>query len=399
LVRVARERPKALKWYYPHTATRSQRQAIEELIERRSPSPAFLWPQEVVSIDGRPGFGYLMPLRDERYAGLADLLNGKVDVPYSIVCTLAMLLADAFLSLHAEGLCYRDISFGNVFFDPHTGAPLVCDNDNVGVDGASPSGVLGTPRFMAPEIVRDEAAPSTTTDLFSLSVLLFYLLMVGHPLLGARELRFSALDDGVETDRILHGRQPIFIFDPVDVSNRPVADYHGPVSENWQLHPQFIKDLFTKAFGRGLIDPANGRVRESVWRAAAARLRDSIVVCSACLSENYFEPGVARARCWCCDQPIADPVRLVFPATTLVLNADTAVYRHHLVRNYDFTEAIARVTRRPEHSSWGLRNIGTETWRAHLPTGVDVDVAPQRSLSLVAGTIVDFGGAKATITA
>jgi serine/threonine protein kinase len=45
--------------------------------------------------------------------------------------------------------------------------------------------VLGTPRFMAPEVVRREAAPSDQTDRYSLAVLLFYLLMGGHPLDGA----------------------------------------------------------------------------------------------------------------------------------------------------------------------------------------------------------------------
>ena len=42
---------------------------------------------------------------------------------------------------------------------------------------------------MAPEIVRGEALPSTATDLYSLSVLLFYLLMVSHPLEGLRMAR------------------------------------------------------------------------------------------------------------------------------------------------------------------------------------------------------------------
>jgi serine/threonine protein kinase len=50
---------------------------------------------------------------------------------------------------------------------------LIADNDNVSVDGAGVLGVLGTPRFMAPEIVRGETVPSTQTDLFSLSVLIF----------------------------------------------------------------------------------------------------------------------------------------------------------------------------------------------------------------------------------
>ena len=40
---------------------------------------------------------------------------------------------------------------------------------------------------MAPEIVRGQAKASTETDLFSLAVLLFYMLFMHHPLEGARE--------------------------------------------------------------------------------------------------------------------------------------------------------------------------------------------------------------------
>ncbi len=46
--------------------------------------------------------------------------TGKVDIPFSVATTLCMELAQSFLRLHSEGLCYRDISFGNVFFDPST---------------------------------------------------------------------------------------------------------------------------------------------------------------------------------------------------------------------------------------------------------------------------------------
>jgi serine/threonine protein kinase len=46
--------------------------------------------------------------------------------------------------------------------------------------------VKGTPRFMAPEIVRGEALPSTVSDLYSLAVFLFHIFMHGHPLEGSR---------------------------------------------------------------------------------------------------------------------------------------------------------------------------------------------------------------------
>ena len=92
--------------------------------------------------------------------------------------TAAAELASAFHELHAKGLAYCDISWGNVFLDPKSGEVLVCDNDNVDVDGAATATVLGTPRFMAPEIVRGEVGPSVRTDRFSLAVLLFQMLFI-----------------------------------------------------------------------------------------------------------------------------------------------------------------------------------------------------------------------------
>src|SRR3954452_6732203 len=140
---------------------------------------------------------------------------------FRALATAGLELADSYLQLHARGLCYRDISFGNVFFDPESGDVLICDNDNVAVDGSATAGVLGTPRFMAPEVVRGEVLPSTQTDLYSLAVLLFYMLTVHHPLEGAREAAIRCLDLPAMTR--LYGTEPLFIFDPRDASNRAVA--------------------------------------------------------------------------------------------------------------------------------------------------------------------------------
>jgi hypothetical protein len=41
----------------------------------------------------------------------------QVEPSVRALATVALNLAQGFLQLHARGLCYRDISFGNVFFD------------------------------------------------------------------------------------------------------------------------------------------------------------------------------------------------------------------------------------------------------------------------------------------
>lgn len=86
------------------------------------------------------------------------------------------------------------MSFGNAFFDLKTGEVLICDNDNVTINGQDICRVIGTARFMVPEVVRGETRPCTQTDLYSISVLLFYLLMVHHPLEGKQEASIRCFD-------------------------------------------------------------------------------------------------------------------------------------------------------------------------------------------------------------
>ncbi len=379
----------ALKWYRPESAHPDQRVALTRLAQLPAPSDSFLWPLEV--LDGpEGGFGYVMPLRPSSYLPIADLLTGRADASFSAVARLCMGLADSFLRLHAQGLCYRDISLGNVFFDPTTGLPLICDNDNVGIDGHEPARVLGTSRFMAPEVVRGEAQPSTATDLYSLAVLLFYLLMFHHPLQGRRELAYACFDR--EAEKELFGTQPLFVFDPLDHSNAPDPAIHGSVLEYWALYPPYIRDDFVRAFTAGLDKPAQ-RVREGLWRSHLSRLLDGVMVCS-CGRENLTDDGIPMGPCWACKRDLRLPVRLTFGPRVLVLNAGTRVTRHHLRRDYAYDDAVAEVVSHPSRPDlWGLRNLTERTWKATAPDGSAQEVPPGRSLGLVVGTKIDFGPA------
>ena len=247
----------ALKWYFPAQATPEQRSALEVLARKGPPTAKFLWPMELTEAAGVAGFGYVMPLREARYKSIVDLMKRRAEPTFRALATAGLELAHSFLDLHAMGLCYRDISFGNVFFDPDSGEVLICDNDNVVVNGASIGGVAGTPRFMAPEIVCGSGLPDTQTDLFSLSVLLFYILMLHHPLEGRRELTIKCFDLPAMTK--LYGTDPLFIFDPCDRSNEPVPGYHDNAIAFWPIYPEFLRALFTRAFTDGIRDPQNGR--------------------------------------------------------------------------------------------------------------------------------------------
>lgn len=394
-------KPVALKWYYAASATTEQRKRLETLCAMGAPSAKFLWPVELASASGVADYGYLMPLREARYKSIVDMMKRRIEPSFRALATVGLELSHSFLQLHARGLCYRDISFGNAFFDPDTGEVLICDNDNVTVDSQAKGGVYGTPRFMAPEIVRGDAVPSSQTDLFSLSVLLFYMFMMHHPLEGKKELEIKCLD--LPAMKKLYGTEPLFIFDPADASNAPDAAHQKNALVFWAIYPKFLRELFTKAFTEGLRDPLHGRVRESNWRASMVRLRDSIIYCGHCKAENFFDADTHTTAqgCWSCKRALHPPPRLRIARSEVMLNHNACLFPHHVddERRYDFTQPLATVTRHPtEPNIWGLKNLSRQNWSATNTRGEVKDVLPGRSVTLAVGTRINFGRAEGEIT-
>lgn len=393
----------ALKWYFPESATEEQLVALDKIIHHGAPTSSFLWPQELVAAPGHAGFGYLMALRPLEYRGIQDLLGGLVTPTFRARATMAYQLADSYFQLHTAGLCYCDISFGNAFFRPDTGDVLVCDNDNVTVDGSTVSGVLGTQGFMAPEIVRREAFPSSQTDLFSLAVLLFYLFIFHHPLEGAKEAAVDNLDPAAR--HALYGSNPIFIFDPYNHSNAPVPGYQDAPLFFWPIYPTFLRELFTRAFTTGL-HPQGERVRENEWRAAMIRLRDAIFYCQHCKGENFYDAealkqqGGYNVTCWQCHKSAVLPFRMRVGNQVVMLNHDTKLYPHHIdsTKKGNFSQPVAEVVHHPTNPHiWGLKNLSDAKWVLTKEGGSLQEVERERSVTLDTGVKINFGNTEGEI--
>lgn len=386
----------ALKWYFTHQATQQQKEALEIIIKKGSPSEKFLWPMDLVTTNEIPGFGYVMPLLTNNFKGIVALLKRRIEPSFRILTVVGMELAHSFLQLHSKGLCYRDISCGNVFFDPDTGAVRIGDNDNITINGSKTGGVLGTLGFMAPEIVQGKTLPNTQTDLFSLSVLFFYVFMLHHPLEGKKETEIKCFDLPAKTK--LYGLEPIFIFDPNNDSNRPDPSYHQAVLNFWPIYPRFFQNLFIKAFTVGITD-SDSRVRETEWRNELSQLRDAIFYCSNCKAENFYDltqTYVDRklSSCWYCKQETTTPPRISLRNKTVILNYDTQLFPHHINERlaFDFSEPVAVVTRHPTNPNiWGLKNLSNQNWIITKTDGTTKSVNQGNSFSLSIGTKVSFG--------
>jgi hypothetical protein len=160
---------------------------------------------------------------------------------------VAVNMARIAWQLHAYGLCHSDFSGDNFLANVARHHTVLIDLDSLVVPGVLLPEMLGTGDYMAPEIVsgrlkpagkgagKDEGAkPSIYTDLHSLAVLIYQLLLMRHPLKGPKKYA-----DDAETDDLLAlGPRALYIENADDPSNRPV----GPFNGSWLLGEE-VRDV------------------------------------------------------------------------------------------------------------------------------------------------------------
>lgn len=359
----------ALKWYNKTSSTKEQYHAIDLLIEKGAPSEKFIWPLALVEGASPDHFGYIMPMiPTDKFKKLALYFSGQETVSrFEVLIDACIQMAEAFHALHLSGLCYRDISFGNLFVNLSTGDVLICDNDNVTFDSlTSTDDIWGTNGFMAPEVVRGEVPPSSQTDLYALAVVIFRMLHLQHPLQGQKE--YDVVITDYETELDLYGTNPVFIYDPIDATNRPVKGKKDMADAYWPYYPQRIRDKFTEAFTTGLHDP-HSRIRETIWIKELSHLKSQLYYCYSCTKQVFYAKDQVNEKNICpnCQNAITVmPPRLKIGENIVMLPHDAKLYANqiHEDRLLDHDELYAQVEIHPNHPSvWGLRNMSNEVWR------------------------------------
>lgn len=307
----------ALKWYTARAILENDgfRENLRGNTRRESPDKCFVWPQHFVE-DGKGGYGYLMDVIDtDRYTLFSNIYNGRkrvrnrqtgrketVEVRMSSFGTelnAAINLANAFRSLHRQGLAYQDLNDGGFYIDTETGDLLVCDCDNIAPSGARDcSIVLGTYGYMAPELVDEPGRfmPNMDTDKHSLAVLLFMLFIGGKPFDG--KLLSGEMVD-VSTQSRFYGRNAVFVYHPSDKSNRPIAGHHVNVIEQWPEFPPAIQKLFTSCFVDGVTMPTR-RPTENKWIQALNSMRAGLITCACGTVEDVLTDSNIKGGKYVC---------------------------------------------------------------------------------------------------
>ena len=186
---------------------------------------------------------------------------------------ICLMLARAVRRMHMAGLSHSDLGYKNCLIDPTTGQACLIDIDGLVVPGKHPPTVVGTPDFIAPEVVetahldKDDPKrklPSRSTDLHALSVLIYMYLLYRHPLRGDK---IHDANDSQRDEELSMGSQALFIEHPTDTSNRIKTAQLKTSELPWKdtsktpytLCGPYIAGLFERAFIDGLHNPPDRR--------------------------------------------------------------------------------------------------------------------------------------------
>lgn len=222
-------------------------------------------------------------------------------------------LSRAVRRMHSAGVAHSDLSNKNVLIDPTTGGAVIIDCDSLVVPQIYPPDVLGTPGYIAPEVLATQKLeltdsqrilPSIVTDRYALAVLIYEYLLGRHPLKGTRVN--SALSTE-EDDWLSMGSKALWIENPRDVSNPPFE----PLPVSYQQCGPYLAPLFERAFVDGLHNPS-ARPDAGEWERGLVRTADLLHPCpNPNCAQKWFVFDAGRKRCPWCSTAIAGAVPIL----------------------------------------------------------------------------------------
>jgi hypothetical protein len=262
---------------------------------------AFCWPSGIV--DGaravppdfarmhslsHPALGVVMPVYRDAFF-MRDRFGNRVekevrwftgrkagalipDIEHGSLLTrlqVCLRLSRAVRRLHFAGLAHSDLSNRNVLIDLRGGDACVIDIDALVVPGISPPTVLGTPGYIAPEVVAGTALPSVETDRHALAVLIYEILLRRHPLRGTL---VHSTRSAEEDEQLSMGQRALFVEHTRDRRNPSGERNAVPVTA---LGPH-LEPLFRRAFEDALHQPSR-RPDASEWEDAVCRTLERLL--------------------------------------------------------------------------------------------------------------------------
>jgi serine/threonine protein kinase len=286
---------------------------------------------------------------------------------------ICIQISRAVKRMHAAGLAHSDLSYKNVLIDPTTGKACIIDIDGLVVPGKFPPDVLGTPDFIAPEVIEtkhlalnnpNRKLPCILTDRHALAVMIYMYLLYRHPLRGGKVNDLNSAKD----EELSMGAKALFIEDPNDTSNRvkpnelqtsqlPQAD---PARIPYTVCGPYLKEMFDRAFIDGLHNPSL-RPTANEWEDALLKTADLMQPCQnpQCRHKWFVFNNTATPRCPFCGTEYRGQLPVLnfyssrregvfnFDNYRLMVYHNQYLYLWHANRNVWANEKLSEIQRRP----------------------------------------------------
>lgn len=269
----------ALKWYDTNWLNHEGDlyNNLLRLVERICPDNAFMWPKAITEkTDG--SFGIVMELGvNADHKRLSQMLfsdnSNKVSLKTAVIICINII--SAFQKLHNEGFVFPCLDDSCFYVDIKKGEITICDTEMIIANGER-SHNLSDYRYAPPEIVLEpfQRKWDYYADDYSISVLLFYILLFEHPLKGKRFYESSVITETVS--KYLFGTHPVFIFNPSDNTNCPDDKIQGSTIKRWNSLPEYIKEAFIKAFSEDALTNPTKRIKPREWYKILNKFRNEI---------------------------------------------------------------------------------------------------------------------------
>lgn len=282
-----------VKFYYPTDSEMLDMERLERVafIKDIEIPKNFVAIQDVIS---KPYVGYVMEkvsdhkslnhyLIPDKNMDFIEWYNQGFGLRERII--IGYIIAKAFSELERNNFSYCDISGNNILVNTKKNASIkLIDVDNIYIAGRGNAAILGTPRYIAPEVISRQKNPDVLSDNYSLAVILFELLRVGHPYISD-----DVLDGTPEMeDEALAGKYPYV--NAENSSNMLPEDL---------VFTEKLKQLFAKCF----VDGQKNRIRRpSAYEFEKALLEasNSVIKCTHCGAWHYPSEGEEKGLCgWC----------------------------------------------------------------------------------------------------
>jgi serine/threonine protein kinase len=289
-------------------------------------------------------------------------------------CRIGILLSRAVRRLHAAGLAHSDLSYKNVLVNPVNGAACIIDLDGLVVPGKFPPDVVGTPDFIAPEVIMtahlkkgdaNRSLPCIHTDRHALAVLIYMYLLYRHPLRGDKVNDLDPQKD----ETLSMGERSLFVEHPTDSSNRIKIGNVKPSDLPWKdtakipytVTGPYLAPLFERAFIEGLKFPEK-RPTADEWEVALVKTVDLIQPCqnSACEQKWYVFDNTTKPACPFCGSVYQGklPVLNLYAARVsgkflpenhrLMVYTNQSLFQWHTNRNITPNERLCDAQRKRE---------------------------------------------------